>query len=437
MADFATQSGTEARAPSAGALTVSITAVASWANAFVRLTSVHHGSNGTTAEDPTTTYKNRDLGATVTWADGTLDEFTITPYSSGTTEEMQFTWELVEYTGASGGENEFIVRAHGEETMAGGTGTADVDLSSAGISDLSKCVPVLCGQRHGGGVSQGRRAFGTLEMVAGTPDLRVKREAATNQYRASYAVVEFTGSANTVENNIEHQFQLVATTETEAITDVGDWGEALIFHSFRTQWTSEQQVSYIVAKGDTTSAIQMRIPTTASPSFPAGEFVMCHVVQNPNWSVQHLGWKGASGASAYAAGDNEINYTISAVDLTRASSIGSAYNGGAGATYPASWFGSTFVDSTTARMRRGRDTGDGALSLQVLEWPDVAAVFIAAGSRSESAVAGSEGSQPAVAGSQRSEGAVAGSAGAQSAVAGSRRSESSVAGSMGSQAVVG
>ena len=72
----------------------------------------------------------------------------------------------------------------------------------------------------------------------------LKRSQGTGQNRVGYAVVEWTGSAWSVQNNIEHEFLLVATTETEAISNVGSWAQTLIFHSFRTPYTASQQVSY-------------------------------------------------------------------------------------------------------------------------------------------------------------------------------------------------
>jgi len=167
-----------------------------------------------------------------------------------------------------------------------------------------------------------------------------------------------------------------------------------------------------------------------------------HVVYISEWNgpagatapiAQHVA--GHVDAGVEGAEEGVVNTTITEVgSATNALILGaSCSSDGTGNTTPRGQVDFALTSTTNVSETRSETSRDERRFYTVFEWPVGVAAPAELGSRSQSSVAGSEGSQMAAQGSLRSQAGLSGSSLAQPATAGSLRSELGVAGSLGSQ----
>ena len=143
--DFFTQRGTEQITGTSTTLVAGVdyTAPASASNAFIRITNTHMtGAGGSVGAQDTPD----DFTAYIENPDNIMNSITIARPSTAD-DDTNVSWELVEYTGLTGGDNEMIVRDTGTLTYGGSslfaTGTA-----VASVSNDSQVVVFITGQQN-------------------------------------------------------------------------------------------------------------------------------------------------------------------------------------------------------------------------------------------------------------------------------------------------
>ena len=229
MADFRIQRGEAVLPADTSTLTITAgtdyTAPASATSAFIRLTSVYY-SDGGQFEFQGAGQRNIIF---ITNPDNLLTSIEFWR-SNGGGVALTVQWEIVEYIGAPGGANEFIVRDNSAPLVAVGTTDLTLDTDTvSGVVDNSKVVVFLTSVRTTDNSSaRAARGMWTTEWVAGSSVGRATRtNTATTTIGVSMSVVEFTGSNWTVAR-YTHAYTNNATTETETITSVGSMSRAFI-----------------------------------------------------------------------------------------------------------------------------------------------------------------------------------------------------------------
>jgi len=216
--DFKIQRGTSTI--SGGGLTLvagsDYDAPSSSSTAFVRITNSHHsgaGSNigGSQNTDDYTAYIENPANLTTS--------FTISRDMDSINNTF-VAWELVEYVGPIGGDNEIVVREQGLISLSGSE-VSKTSPSVLGVSDNNDVVVFVTGQLHtGGNRNQSFAQQFTSEWLPGTNQVLVERGATGgNSAEVSYAVVEFVG-LNWKVQRVEHDYSQSGVTETENITAV-------------------------------------------------------------------------------------------------------------------------------------------------------------------------------------------------------------------------
>ena len=217
--DFLVQRGTETVSGTEITLTAGVDydAPASGNSAFVRITNT--SMTGAGSDTLGASQNPDDLFAYITGASDLTAGFTITRPSTAT-DNTRVSWEIVEYIGVAGGDNEFIVRD--VDTAAYGANDLTVSGSPvAGVADDTDVVVFITGQLN---PSNSRNDYNTGLSVsswnASTDEPQFERGDADGvAAEVSYAVVEFTGASWNVQR-VEHTFSAAGTTETESITAV-------------------------------------------------------------------------------------------------------------------------------------------------------------------------------------------------------------------------
>jgi len=123
----------------------------------------------------------------------------ITFERTGTANDNRVTWEILQYIGSSGGDNEMIVQAVDTATCSDTTSYCDGATIYDTISDSDKVVVFITGQKA---VDTGRgdwhESLFTAELISlGDGDYKsrfTRGKSVSSNDGVSYAVIEFTGA---------------------------------------------------------------------------------------------------------------------------------------------------------------------------------------------------------------------------------------------------
>lgn len=193
----------------------SYTAPASTSTAFVRITNMHHTGAGRTVAD--NVQESDDETAYISNASDITTSFTIS--RPGNANDTVVSWEIVEFIGEPGTDNEMIVRNVSTVNLTGtnliATGTA-VDT----ITNDDDVVVFITGSAN---ANTGSTAYYNGQVTSAwssTSSAPVFERIGTgSNVSVSYAVVEFKG-VNWRIQRIENPYESVNTTETVSMTAV-------------------------------------------------------------------------------------------------------------------------------------------------------------------------------------------------------------------------
>ena len=272
-------------------------------HAFARLTNVMHFSGGETSGGLAAINMN-DLGAGCLLTDSTT--VTFDRLSSGENVDVSVAYEVVEFP--STGNDAAFVRMHQDITLAGGTATSDTAIS--GVSTIGDCVPVICGITHSSTGNQDERAMVSAQIIDDSgAKIRLTRGDSTNTTVVSVAVIEFTGSNWTVQQNISHTQTTIDTVETETVTAV-TWDETMIFSS--RHCSSDDAEAFLVGvwPGATTTTLKFYSGDVNTQTY-------AFLVSNSNLDVESINSFDGSESQLNADGSDPmtIDVTVSSSTL--------------------------------------------------------------------------------------------------------------------------
>jgi len=378
-ADFNVQRGCET--PSAGTGTVTLTAGTDYTaptnndRAFIKLTSNRITGTGDTVGGGN---QNPDDWS---WyiSDPEFAGGSVAFNRAGTANPQRFCWEIIEYIGSNGGNNEMIVRGVG--TLTHTTSSTTVDTSTiSGVSDDNDIVVFVTGQSalDINDRDEINAAYHTSEWISASDIARFTRGfTGSDANKLSYAVVEFTGTNWSVER-VEHTFTADATEETETISSVGSTSRAFFHAQFRLDLEEGLDDSWAEMWLSSTTAVSFRTQN-ASGALPSQEHAVVWVVSNSDtnsstaMNVQHgSGTRTSAGVSEGVNNEeDEWSNTITAVsDTSQTSVMGmSGRSTGTGVAYPRGAI-TFYLNSTTVVKSYQSDDGQTqTYRFQVVEWP--------------------------------------------------------------------
>lgn len=339
------------------------TAVASLGQAFARITGVRFSSGGPSAG--TTGDRNADdLGVScVLTATNTI---TFTRESGGADEDVRVYWEVIEFE--SSGPNAAVVRYHDNITMASATGQQDQSVS--GVSTLGDCVPFICGIRTSQSNVYWDDAGVTAKMVDVSGDkVRLDRESTGATTVVSVAVVEFTGSNWTVQNNIEHNYTAAGSNETESITSVVDISHAFVVCGHRFNTSANDNLGYNCWFKDVD---ELYFRLNSGSDVPADDYTVAHVIRNDDMIVEHMDSITGSGTDAPAGSSSpqSIQMSVTAVgSMSRSCLFATADDNNSSTAYPQPFWLYRLTDVDEVTFWRGRYGSVAEWTLQVVQIP--------------------------------------------------------------------
>ena len=348
---------------------VPVSSIGNGGNAFVRITNVEHASAGD--DDGTAPDRNNDdLGVRAELT--APNNIRFTRLASGQDgNDVRVAWEVWEYKGKEGGDNEFIVSLDTEVTLTG----AVADTNVPNFVDRDKLVPFITGLTHTGTARDWDDAtFSAMvgDFGSGNTVVRIERSTTSGTGVVGIAVVEFTGSNWKVHNNISHVYQASGSNEQETFAGVADWNQAFIVRTHRTGAGQDDldETGYNAWAGPTNNEINFRLEAGAG-GVGSGDYVsIVHVLESPFISVQHLD-SITGGQTDFASGANTELRTIATVDDMDETAIVATANINTGSEeYPRQFWNYRLSADDTVEFFRGRSGGAiTQWALDVIEFP--------------------------------------------------------------------
>jgi hypothetical protein len=370
--DFFVQRGTEQMSGTSLTLTAGVdyTAPASNTAAFVRITNSKHtgaGNNtggGNQNADDVTVYLSDQSDLT--------SSFTLSrPSTAGASTRVS--WELVEFVGLPGTDNEMIVRDTGTTSLSAATFTA-AGATVSGVADDADVVVFITGQRNNN-TTTGQYNDGnhTAAWNATTSQPEFTRGDADVLSEVSYAVVEFTG-ANWQVQRVENVYEGAGSTETVSITPIPNVTQAFI-HAQKRIGTGLNGLDEMGHQVWLSSLGAVSFQLRSGADTPSSHYSVAWVIANTQTGDGALRSYQSSGT--IATGGPEPNLVSIPIGLgvgetlaiENASIFATNDSTGGGTAYPRGLYGYAIASSTHYELFQS-DTGQNTdYRVEVVRWP--------------------------------------------------------------------
>ena len=320
-----------------------------------------------------------DLGCTIEITSTT--NVRLTRESTGVNVDFLVYFEVWEFVGTGGlsNPNAFQVILQEDIAVASGSTSATGNEVSISPENPDNVVPIVTGQRCAATSQQNSQLLHTVEFDVDLETMTVRRGDSGSGSTVSVVAVEFVGSNWTV-SNISYAFTNAGTNNAvnhnnAEVTSTGDWANAFIFSSFRTNGADVglDDCGYnIWPHNSVGTQVYLR---KRSGSATDGN-VEAWVLHNPNVSVDHLDSITGTGTD-HASGNWTTNagygLTPTGVDTSRWAAIATSDSAGSGTAYPRQHWG-YYIDLTSGvdiTFQRSYNGQPGDWATQRILFPDV------------------------------------------------------------------
>ncbi|MBP6881048.1 MAG: hypothetical protein KBC35_00255 [Candidatus Pacebacteria bacterium] len=333
--------------------------------AFIRITNTGHtgagpdlGSGTRNADDVTVQITNpANIMSSITFQRGT-----------GAINTTRVSWEIVEYKGVSGGDNEFVVRKQ-EAISYTAAGTTVTNTAASGIVDDNDVAVFITSQYNANtGATVYHYGLSTAAWNAGADTVTLTRGAGGSVSTVSYAVVEFTGS-NWKIQRIQHTYTAVGTTETEAMNVVNSLSRAFVHVQKRAPSSTHANFGQEVWLSGIGQVSFLLSPDAATP---ASHVAVAWVVEN----TQTLGTpmdvtrsNGAYGITGVSPQTNIAPITPAVDDLAVTSIFVNNRATTTNNTWPEPILGIRILSNSTYEIWRSDITASVFFRTEIVEWP--------------------------------------------------------------------
>ena len=277
-------------------------------------------------------------------------------------------WEIIEYIGETGGENEFIIRKNGTHTFAG-SGVSETE-SLTEVSNVSKLVGFVTGIRN---PDTGRGDYEHQHTSIDFDDastVRFERGASSSDaVSVSYAIVEFVGENWNIQR-IGHTYSSAGSTETETINSVnlsrtfihtqkrvGNGLNGLDEAGHEIWLSSENELSFIIQSGAGT---------------PSSHDSVVWVIENLQDNGIPMNVERGSFSKSSGQGSEPDSFNVSygpISNLSIASVFANDKSSGTGTAYPRGVFAVSLASESEINFWYSDDGQAQTGRWEVVEWP--------------------------------------------------------------------
>ena len=366
--DFEVQRGTFTMATATTTLVAGVDYIAPASNssAFIRITNTHHTGAGRNLGGGN--QNTDDISVYISDASNITNSVDFARMGVGVNTRVS--WEIVEFIGEPGSDNEMIVR--GQNFATYGSANLTVNGGSLGsIDDDADVAVFITGQASPDvGTANYASLQSTSEWDAGNNQpVFTRGDAGGDAVRVSYAVVEFTG-VNWFVQRSEHTYTNAGTTETEPITAVNSISRTFL-HTQKRNMTGLNGVDEFGAEVWLSSIGQVSYFLQSGASTSSGQTSVAWIIENIQTSAGAMEVTRSNGNSTGGAEPLTLSVPIgkTLVDITNASIFVNNRAVGTGANQPRAIMGVTIASSTHYQLWRS-DTGAAVdYRTEIVEWP--------------------------------------------------------------------
>lgn len=366
--DFRVQRGVSTIA--AAATTVTITAGTDYnapnstSSAFIRITNTQLTGAGQNTGAGTSNASN--VAAYISNPENLKTSITFT--RTGVTTNTRVAWEIVEYRGAAGGENEIKVRKAEVLTYTNAVATVNGTILPSVVDDTD-VVAFITGQ---GNPNANTTAYvsgiSTSDWDAINNRIVLTRAATTGAVPASVAAVEFTGSNWKIQRS-SHTYTAAGATETNSITAVNSLSKTFLHVQKRASVNTHANLGHEVWL----SGIgQVSFLLDAAATTPAGQTSVAWVIENTQTVgavmdvTRSNGSFNTTGTSPQA---NNVNIGKTLSDITKASIFVNNRSDTALSTWPEPIMSARIISTTQYELWRSDISANINYRTEVVEWP--------------------------------------------------------------------
>lgn len=366
--DFYIQRGDETVSGTSLTLTAGVDyiAPASATGAFVRITNSQLTGAGNAVG--TTNQNADDVTAYISDQSDITSSFTISRPATAS-NDTRVSWEIIEFVGLPGSDNEMIVRDVGQVSFTAATFTG-LGGTVAGVTNDSAVVVFITGQMNND-ASRNNYNDGlfTAAWNSGTQQPTFERADANVSATLGYAVVEFTGQNWSVQR-VEHTYTAAGTTETENMSVIPSVGKAFIHAQKRVGtglsgldenghqvWISSLgAISYQLRSGANTPSSHVSVAwVIANTQSGTGAMAVYH----SNGTIPSGGTAGAADSLGIGETVNQENTSIFATNDSN----------GTGTAYPRVIAAYSIASSTNYEIWRSNTGQPIDFRVSVVSWP--------------------------------------------------------------------
>jgi hypothetical protein len=337
-------------------------------HAFIRLTNTQHtGAGNDSGGGP---QDADEVTAYIENASNITESVTISrPVDA---QNTRVTWEIIEYIGPDGGDNEIIVRQQDAATF----GPADTALSASvsNVQDGNDLVPYITGTGH---PDSGRDDYHTMRATAQWDDANGKIDftrgvAGNDATTVSFAAVEFVGDNWTVQR-AEHRYSSNVSIEDETISPVGSLSRAFLHVQKRIEGEHNtiDNFGHEVWLSDP-GIVSFKLAGTADS--PEDHVSVAYVIENTQTTGDVMEVTRSNGTQSGGSEPSIVSVPIGTQldDTTVASVITNNRVSGLDTSYPRPMMGVRLASSTAYELFIS-DTGQTrTYRTAVVEWPTAA-----------------------------------------------------------------
>jgi hypothetical protein len=340
-------------------------APASADRAFIRITNTGYtgagpdlGSGTRNADDITVYMTNpENITNSVTFQRG-----------ASSPDTTRISYEIVEYTGVAGGDNEIVVRRQEDLAYVSGNTTLTSSAVSGIVQDADVAVFITGQYNANTGATVYTRGASTAAWNAGADTVTFTRGGSGSIANISYAVVEFTGSNWRVQR-AEHTYTAAGATETESITAVNSLSRTFLHTQKRFSVSTHANFGHEVWL----SGIgQVSFLLDAAATTPTGQVSVAWVIENTQTTGTPMDVSRSSGLLDTVGTSPETNIvsigkTLS--DLSVASIFTNNRSDTTNNTWPEPIMGARIISTTQYELWRGDITANQNYRTEIVEWP--------------------------------------------------------------------
>ncbi|WP_452219221.1 LamG-like jellyroll fold domain-containing protein [Lacinutrix undariae] len=331
--------------------TETITSVSSLNSAFVLNNNNRKSQAGRTDQNDINQSIRDMSGAVTLTAPNTLN---FHRQGNSTNNNTQFSASVWEYTGVSGGDNEFIVRGRYQVALDGTNSSVTQTLS--GVTNANNCIPFITGIISDDS-SAGADSGTAIAYLENATTLRLQKGANASNVTVYVTLVEFTGANWT----IAHGNSTGVSADTGNITlkenangtgdtvSVSAWENTIIFSQHRGNMNDNdinQALSDnwpIMKPGSDNSTVAWEFDSAHDANGNTDRHIV-HVANNPNITVTRI-----SNNTSNTAGETPIDITSAAlISTSEALIVGTSITSGTGVAYGRGWRNFYFNSTTEA-----------------------------------------------------------------------------------------